>query len=570
MDALGILKKLKDFFGRAFKYRAVSGGVDYTLKKPSFTPGTLAYSSYHNLNRGYRRVSSFGEGWNYVRYIKEYELMDKYDIISAALDIYASEATFKDLTTGKTVWVVSDDKSVQELLNNLFARIEIEDYIYEIARNIAKYGNDYSIIVFSKDLSRIEFLDYVHPINMRVVRHEGLYYYLCILDQREAETIDQYGAEDIVKSLLSKGKKVVPGQYVVFEPWFVLHFALSSRQRSDLYGTSILDSVVVTWRRLAYLENAMWFKKLRESVTRYLYYVQIGEYEVESARAKLDEFTLLLKTASTFSSQLSNFNYRYDTWLEDEDLYIPVRSERDATRIETLDARQYDVMEEIDYFVSKIAGGLRIPKSYLLFNEQTDKTTLGMQDMRFAKSVMRLQDAIIRGLNKLCDIELLLNGYDPLAVNYQIKIPRPSLIFELANWDAERQKLEVAEGLLRFFPKEWILKHFFKLSNEEIMEIKDLESGNEIDFGEGSETIFGGIGGFEINRESGKGEKMSGIETTSSEETSEMEKHSGRRKERAKKEKGKRQEEQGTEAGKGGSETKGKATEGKSETEEEK
>ncbi len=342
------LNRLKDFFSKAFRYKAISSTVDVNLREVKPVKG-IGRVVFQNLQRNYRRAGEMHEAWNYARLIKEYEMMDRYDIISAALDTYASEATFKNLTNGRTIWVVSEDKEVQDILMNLLDRIELEDHVYEIARNLAKYGNDFNLIIFAKDLKQIDYLDYIYPANIRVVRYGGNLYYLGLLNPNDVDTLSQEEAESIVASLVSKGKRSEKDKYVIFDSWAVVHFALSNKQRSALYGTSILESVLTTWRRLAYLENAMWFKKLRESVSRYLYYVQIGEYDVESVEDKLTKFINILKMGSTFSPQLSQFTYRYDTWLEDEDLFIPVRSDRDATRIETLDARQYDVMEEINF-----------------------------------------------------------------------------------------------------------------------------------------------------------------------------------------------------------------------------
>ena len=491
-----IITALKNFFSRAFKFRYGSRLIDYD--RAILNISRQFSGSLYNRYSGYITAGdiSFGENIGYLRFRREFEMMDQYDIISAALDIYASEATFKDVKTGRVIWVESSDSEVKEILEALFDRINIEDSVYEIARGIAKYGNDFNLIIFSKTANsstgyRVEYLDYIHPINMRVVNVNGQIYYLYIYDMNLAETMTQAAAVEKVRKMLNENKREEDG-CMLYEEWNIIHFYLSNRQRGSLYGTSILEPVVLAWRRLTYLENAMWFRKLRESVSRYVYYVPIGEANVESAEAKIKAFIDMIKTSASFGQRLSDFKYKYESWLEDDDLYIPVRSERDPTKIETLEPRQYDVMDEIDYFLDKIAGGLRIPKTYLLFREQTDKTTLGMQDMRFAKAIMRLQHAIISGVEKLCAIELLAHGYNPFECDYKVKMTQPSVVFDIASWDAENQKLDVADKLSRFFPTKWILKYFFNLSDEEIKEIDRMQSGVEEEEAEGFDIgLFG-------------------------------------------------------------------------------
>jgi hypothetical protein len=488
-----IVDTLRKFFKRAFKFRYGTAQADYDATLLDI------YRRFHNLSfgRSFLTVQEVGllEGPSYVRFAREFEMMDAYDIISAALDIYASEATFKDVRTGRSIWIESSDGEVKKILDALLERIDIEETVYEIARNVAKYGNDFNLIIFSKsdmygeEGLKVEFLDFIHPLNVRVVEVDKNIYYLYIINPNLAETMTQMAAIERASKMLQEGRRR-DDDCILYDEWNIIHFYLSSRQRSSFYGKSILEPVLVSWRRLVYLENAMWFRKLRESVSRYIYYVQIGEANVESVQARLQSFIDLIKTSVSFGKQLADFKFKYETWLEDEDLYIPVRSERDGTKIETLEPRQYDVMDEIDYFVSKIAGGLRIPKTYLLFQEQTDKTTLGMQDMRFAKAVMRLQQSIIRGIEKLCAIELLLHGYDPFKVDYKVKMAQPSVIFDLASWDAESQKYDVAEKMTRFFPNLWILKNFFGLSDEQIKEVQRLRKIEE----GGSEEEEGGVG----------------------------------------------------------------------------
>lgn len=465
-----LLDKIKKYFKRT-RYRAQSSQLDFktTFDRARYPYDTLISNIYSRGN--IRQVwEDKGSAASFVELIQEWELMDTFDLISAALDIYASEATFEDVITGRVVWVESPDSNVEEILNSLFDRLEIDTYAFDIARALAKYGNDFNKVVIGKtpDGYEVRWLDYIYPSLMRVVRYNNVIYYLYINDFQLAQTVTQSQAEDIIATMVNKGDKDgrIMGNYIRFDNWMIIHFYLPSKIRSDIYGVPIIERARLPWKRLLYLENAMWFRKLRESVSRYVYYVQVGEYDVESVRERLRSFVNLIKTSATFSSALEKIQYRYNVWSEDEDFYIPLREGKEGTRIELLEGKSYDASNEIDYFVNKLCAALRIPRSYLMFTEEGSKTGLGMQDLRFAKAVSQIQMAIKRGLKKLCDLELILKGYDPSEVDYNIKMAQPSAIFELGYLEALRAKIEIASQLEGYFSKEWIIKNILHLPDE--------------------------------------------------------------------------------------------------------
>ena len=157
---------------------------------------------------------------------------------------------------------------------------------------------------------------------------------------------------------------------------------------------------------------------------------------------------------------------------DDEDFFIPVVGGRETTRIDNLSGLDYQNIDVVEYFDKLLYSALKIPKSYLSFDEDVKgKAVLSMEDIRFARTVMRIQRILKTGLNRIVTLHLCLLGIDPNSVDYDIGMTVPSAILELAQLEAMNAKIDFASKFGDYVSSYWILSHIFGFTDNQIEKI---------------------------------------------------------------------------------------------------
>ena len=111
-----------------------------------------------------------------------------------------------------------------------------------------------------------------------------------------------------------------------------------------------------------------------------------------------------------------------------DDIFIPVRDPNAPTPIETLaGAKNLDAIDDIKYIQKKVCAALRIPQSFLNFEEQKgDGKNLALMDVRFARTVNKFQQAFLMELTKIATIHLYLLGFEDDLTNFTLTMNNPS------------------------------------------------------------------------------------------------------------------------------------------------
>jgi intein/homing endonuclease len=111
-----------------------------------------------------------------------------------------------------------------------------------------------------------------------------------------------------------------------------------------------------------------------------------------------------------------------------DDIFIPVRDPNTPTPIETLaGAKNLDAIDDIKYIQKKVCAALRIPQSFLNFEEQKgDGKNLALMDVRFARTVNKFQQAFLMELTKIATIHLYLLGFEDDLTNFTLTMNNPS------------------------------------------------------------------------------------------------------------------------------------------------
>jgi hypothetical protein len=394
----------------------------------------------------------------------DYENMDDYPEISAALDIYADDATVSDTVHGQVIWGMSKDKVIRDIINDLLERrLRIEDEIWLSIRTLAKYGNLFAEVVTSD--KGVLGLNWLPPPTMRRIVDQRGTLVGYVQDPSGAFAFSLSTKEDLDRLRAQDG---VHGA-VFFQPWEVVHWRLRGKQMRALYGFSLLDSSRWIWKRLLMLEDNSLACKLMKAPARFAFYIDTGEIPPREARALVDDVRRRYKKKRIVDPATGKLDFRFNPLEQSEDFFIPTRAGKDATRVEVLSGPAYDDTGVLGYFLKKLFSSLRIPPQYIGGTEVTNRAALTQEDVQFARLEMRLQREFITGLNQVVRVHLAALNIDPDSVRWGLRMPSPSSIFEMQQVEVWNARAGLAAALQPFFTAPWIMANIFHLSDEDAL-----------------------------------------------------------------------------------------------------
>jgi len=400
----------------------------------------------------------------------DYENMDDYPELSAALDYYADDSTIPDSIHGKTIWAMSRDRLFRDLVDDcLHRRMRIEEDIWAAVRTFCKYGNLFAENVLAEDKGLVGLNWLPVPTVRRVVDRRGAL--LGYVQDTASEFNFVYtDFEKLLKDRDSKdaNKDGKPGRELnFFYPWEVTHWRLRSKHMRSLYGYSILDSARWIWKRLQLLEDTALVYKLTRSPARYAFYIDTSDLPPKQAMALVEKVRRRFKKRKLIDPTTGKLDFRYNPLTPDEDFFIPVRKDKEATRIDVIAGPDYQNMDDIEYFRGKLMFSVKIPRSYWANDAEANKSGLAQEDVRFARTAMRIQREFRNGLKHSVRVHLAALNIDPDSTKWDIKMSVPSAIFELQQIEVLNAQAGLASSLGEYFDKEWILQHVFHATEDD-------------------------------------------------------------------------------------------------------
>jgi hypothetical protein len=261
---------------------------------------------------------------------------------------------------------------------------------------------------------------------------------------------------------------------LTFENWQVAHFRILGNDKYAPYGTSVLEGSRRIWRQLQLLEDAMMAYRVVRSPERRVFYIDVGGIPETEVETHMQRIVTQMKRNQVIDSDTGRVDLRYNPMSVDEDFFIPVRGGSSNTRIESLPGGTYtgDV-DDVKYLRDKLFAALKIPASYLTQGEDgsEDKSTLAQKDIRFARTITRLQRSVISELEKIAVVHLYTLGYTGKdLISFKLHLNQPSKIAELQELEHWRTKFEIAATATEgYFSRRWVSKNLLELSDEEII-----------------------------------------------------------------------------------------------------
>ena len=233
------------------------------------------------------------------------------------------------------------------------------------------------------------------------------------------------------------------GRDVEFNSWQIAHFRLLGDDRRLPYGTSMLEKARRIWKQLLLSEDAMLVYRVTRAPERRVYKIYVGNIDDKDVEAYVNEIANRFKRTPMVDPKTGQVDLRYNQLSNDQDYFIPVRSEDSANPIDTLPgAQNLDQIADIEYLQKKLFTALRVPKPFLGFEEATGEgKNLALQDIRFSRTINRIQQAMLQELNKIIIIHLYLLGFDDELDNFTVTLNNPSTQAEMLK--VEHMQLKV-------------------------------------------------------------------------------------------------------------------------------
>ena len=409
----------------------------------------------------------------------DYDAMDTDAIIASALDIVADESTLKN-DMGEVISIKSPDEDIQKILYNLFYDVlNVEFNLWPWVRNMCKYGDFFLKLEIAEKFGVYNVIPYTA---FHIERLEGM-----MPEDQDPSKFDQsirfrYSPDGIAASDYGyynvPNQAIANGSDIIFDNYEMAHFRLLTDINFMPYGRSYIDPARKLFKQYILMEDAMLIHRIVRAPEKRIFYMNVGSIPPNEVDAFMEKTLGKLKRTPFVDESTGEYNLKYNLQNILEDFYIPVRGNDNATKIENLNGLQWDGIEDVEYLRDKLFAALKVPKAFMGYDENTDgKATLAAQDIRFARTIERIQRIIVSELYKIALVHLYTQGYrDEQLGNFELSLTTPSIIYDQEKIALLKEKVELANSMVEggLMPTDWIYENIFHLSEDQFEENRDL------------------------------------------------------------------------------------------------
>jgi len=408
---------------------------------------------YTKLQRSFNETNQGAQSMAYHQVRRElfrdYDAMDNDPIIASALDIYADESTTKD-EYGDVLTIKSSNENVSSILHNLFYDvINIEFNLWPWVRNLVKYGDFFLALEIAEGKGIVNVLPYsvynterlegTDPNNQNYVKFKV--------------ELDRFGKKE-------------------YENYEMAHFRMLSDTNFLPYGKAMIEGGRRVWKQLSLMEDAMLIHRIMRAPEKRVFKIDIGNINPQEVDNYMQKIINKMKKTPFVDKNSGDYNLKYNIQNLTEDFFLPVRGGDSGTAIENLAGLDYTATEDIDYLKAKLFSALKIPKAFLGYEEGiSGKATLAAQDVRFARTIERIQRTVVSELYKIAIVHLASQGIDDAEMtNFQLTLTNSSTIYEQEKVNLWSEKTRLASDLkgLNMMSTDWVYSNVFGMSEDEI------------------------------------------------------------------------------------------------------
>lgn len=442
--------------------------------------------------------------------------------IDGCVNIYADEATTED-QSGTIIHVQHPDQNVQDVIEDLFERIGMEEKSWQIIKNFCSYGDEFYEVVISRSGNAILKLDKLPKNIIERVEENNILKGFKINEEGIENTDSFFTYQLDYQTQEEKEEELI-------YPFRILHFKTNS-DKYGVYGQSIIDTIINTIDQLKMMEKALVVARVTRAPERRVYTIDVGnlqgEKAIKYANAVVSNFKGK-KKINIFGSPgpQSNLDLQRDIFGNVEDIVIPKRQGSEGNTITTLEqANNLSDIGDLEFLRDKIFPALGIPRQYFYDDTFANaNTNLASKSVPFAKKVKRVQRAFLNPCYKVAIIELKLKGYSNEVISQLlISMNNPSNIDDREKITLETERwglissMKALNAEKTFFPDYLIYQDVLKYNRDEIamlmklnmlqdsgqnpFDIFDIEDRPELakdlnpTAGAGAEGVGGGAGG---------------------------------------------------------------------------
>ena len=477
MAERNLFNSLQRLFSTDILVRNV-GGDELKIADVNHIQSTGKYQTNSLLDRFsrlyiYNNKNIFNPNLNYqtlrIQLYSDYEAMDSDPLIASTLDILADESTLKS-AMGEVLSIKSTDENIQRVLYNLYYDVlNIEFNLWSWVRNMCKYGDFFLKLEISEKFGVYNVLPYTV---YHMVRHEGM-------DKEDPTKVTFSIDPDGLAS--SSDPNYIPNNsksVIALDNYEVAHFRLLSDTNYLPYGRAYIEPARKIYKQLTLMEDAMLIHRIMRAPEKRMFYINVGSIPPNEVEQFMQKTINNIKKTPYVDPQTGQYNLKFNMQNMMEDFYLPVRGGDTSTRIETTKGLEYDGTNDIEYLRDKMFAALKVPKAYFGFEKDlTGKATLAAEDIRFARTVERIQRIVESELTKIGLVHLYSQGFDKESlVNFEIKLTTPSIIYEQEKVALWKEKVDLATQMqaTKLFSSDYIYDMLFDISEDKYNEMREL------------------------------------------------------------------------------------------------
>ena len=421
------------------------------------------YGQQLNVNYQYLRTQLYSD----------YDVMDNDAIIASALDIIADECSLKN-EMGEVLQIRSSDEDIQKILYNLFYDVlNIEFNLWSWTRQMCKYGDFFLKLEIAEKFGVYNVLPYTA---YHMERQEGW-------DKDNPMSVRfKYSPDGYVGG--GYGQFSMPHQFspdttgIYFDNYEIAHFRLLTDVNYLPYGRSYIEPARKLYKQYSLMEDAMLIHRISRAPEKRIFYINVGSIPPNEVENFMKKTIATMKKTPYVDQQTGEYNLKYNMQNMLEDFYIPVRGNDATTKIDTTKGLEYAGIEDVQYLRDKLFAALKVPKAFMGYEKDlTGKATLAAEDIRFARTIDRIQRIIISELYKIALVHLYTQGYrDAGLTNFELSMTTPSIIYDQERIALMREKVSLAKDAIdsKLLPSDWVYKNIFHFSEDEFDDYRDL------------------------------------------------------------------------------------------------